>query len=135
MMNERILHVSAFTRINVALGVLVFSLTPLMFFAGSIRAGAMGLEQWAVAIGALICLQVLLLAAQKRCSSDAMPFWRGILLVGAAMRTGWIYTDILLAVLAVPFALLACLLFLASSNPSHRFHRLVHRCYEHRMQQ
>ena len=134
-MTERVLHVSVFTRINVALGVLIFSLTPLLYFAGSIRAGAMEPEQWIVAIGALICLQVLLLAAQKRCSSDAMPFWRGILLVGAAMRTGWIYTDMVLAVLAVPFALLACVLFLASSNPSHRFHRLVYRFYEHRMRQ
>jgi len=132
---ERVLHVSVFTRINVALGVLAFSLTPLAFVVGSIRTRAMGSEQWGLVIGAVILLQVLLLIAQKRCSSDAMPFWRGILLVGAAMRTGWIYTDMLLALLAVPFALLASLLFIASSNPSRRFHGLVYRFYEHRMRQ
>src|ERR1044071_3139201 len=134
-MTERVLHVSLFTRINVALGVLAFSLTPLLFVAGSIRTKEMSPEQWALVIGAVIFLQVLLLIAQKRCSSDAIPFWRGILLVGAAMRTGWIYTDMLLALLAVPFALLASLLLLASSNPAHRFHQLVYRFYEHRMRQ
>ena len=134
-MSDRPLHVSVFTRINVALGVLLFSLAPLLFAAGRIRAGAMRPEQWAVVIGALIGLQLLLFAAQKRCSSEDLPFWRGLLLVGAAMRTGWIYTDLLIALLAVPFALFASLLFLASSNPPHRFYRLVYRFYEHRMHQ
>jgi hypothetical protein len=134
-MNDRIVHVSVFTRINVALGVLAFSLTPLVFIAGRMRAGAMEAEQWVIVIGALISLQLLLLVAQKKCSSEAVPFWRGLLLISASMRTGWLYTDVVLAVLAVPFALFAAVLFLASSNPAARFHRLVYRFYEHRMQQ
>jgi hypothetical protein len=82
-----------FTRINVALGVLAFSLAPLIFVAGKIRAGAMGAEQWVVVIAAVIAL------------------------------------------LAIPFTLFAACLFLVSSDPANRFHRLVDRFYEHRMHQ
>jgi hypothetical protein len=134
-MSNEILHVSVFTRINVALGVLAFSLAPLIFVAGNIRAGAMGAEQWVVVIAAVIALQLLLLVAQKKCSSEALPFWRGLLAVGASMRTRWIYTDIVIALLAIPFTLSAACLFLASSDPANRFHRLVYRFYEHRMHQ
>jgi hypothetical protein len=88
-MSNEILHVSVFTRINVALGVLAFSLAPLIFVAGKIRAGAMGAEQWVVVI----------------------------------------------ALLAIPFTLFAACLFLVSSDPANRFHRLVCRFYEHRMHQ
>ena len=45
-----------FTRINVALGVLAFSLAPLILVAGKIRAGSMGIEQWVVVIAAVIAL-------------------------------------------------------------------------------
>jgi len=134
-MSNEILHVSVFTRINVALGVLAFSLAPLIFVAGKIRAGAMGAEQWVVVIAAVIALQLLLLVAQKKCSSEAMPFWRGLLAVGASMRTRWIYTDIVIALLAIPFTLSAACLFLVSNDPANRFHRLVYRFYEHRMHQ
>jgi hypothetical protein len=134
-MSDQVLHVSVFTRINVALGVLAFSLAPLIFVAGKIRAGSMGIEQWGVVIAAVIALQLLLLVAQKRCSSEALPFWRGLLAVGASMRTRWLYTDIFIALLAIPFTLFAACLFLASRNPANRFHRLVYRFYEHRMYQ
>jgi len=134
-MSNEILHVSVFTRINVALGVLAFSLAPLIFVTGKIRAGAMGAEQWVVVIAAVIALQLLLLVAQKKCSSEAMPFWRGLLAVGASMRTRWIYTDIVIALLAIPFTLSAACLFLVSNDPANRFHRLVYRFYEHRMHQ
>jgi hypothetical protein len=134
-MGSRTINVSVFARINVAIGVMVFSLAPIIFVAGRIRARAMEVDNWVVLVAILACLQFLLFLAQRRCSSEAMPFWQGVLVVSASMRTGLLYTDVLLAVLAVPFTLLASLLFLTSKNPAYQFHKLVYRFYENRMQQ
>ena len=129
------MQVSLFTRINVALGVVAFSLIPVAPLLGRLRANHMTTTYWIGLVLGIALLQALLLLAQKRCTSEDMPFWRGLLIVGVAMSTGWFYLDIVIVLLAIPLALAAAVVFLLSRNPAVRYHRLIYRFYQHRMEQ
>jgi len=129
------LQFSIFTRINVAIGVLAFSLIPMVVVWTKIRAGQMDSEQWAAVVLSVAFMQGLLILAQNRCSSEEMPFWRGLMVVGASMRTGWMYVDVFLALIAVPLAITAAIAFLLRRNPAASYYRLIYFFYKNRMEQ
>jgi len=128
-------HVTMFTRINVAIGTLVFSLLPFAFVADRIEDRQMTVDSWTSVFFGVVALQLLLFLAQKRCSSKEMPFWKGIIIVGAAMRTGWAYLDLAIVILVIPLVMLTSVCLLFFSNAGFRFHRLVYVFYQHRMEQ
>jgi hypothetical protein len=129
------LQVSPFIRINVGLGLLAFSLIPLALVWDRIKVGNMQPEHWTALLLGIAILQGLLVLAQRRCSSEEMPFWRGLMLIGYSMRTRWLSLDILIALVAVPLALVASIVFLLTRNPAERYHRLIHGFYKNRMEQ
>src|SRR5689334_19841960 len=91
------LRVGVFTRINVVLGVLLYSLFPMFAFWTTIRARQMDMSDVSLLLVGIVSLQAMLFVAARRCSSEQLPFWRGVTITAASMRTGWIYLDMLLA--------------------------------------
>jgi hypothetical protein len=134
-MPDVVIRISLFTRINIMLGALVFSLTPLVWTWQAVRTGEMDEQSWIVLVLELVVVQLLLWHAQKRCSSDKLPFWQGVAVVGACIRTNWIYTDVLLALLILPLVFTASAALAFTRRPAYQFQRLVHAFYRNRMEQ
>ncbi|MBS0419050.1 MAG: hypothetical protein JSR66_15155 [Proteobacteria bacterium] len=134
-MPDVVIRISLLTRINIILGVLAVSFAPLLWTWRAIRNGEMDQQAWLSLVGQLALLQLLLWHAQKRCSSENLTFWHGVAVVAASIRTNWIYTDVLLALLVLPLMLTAAALLAFSSRPAYRFQRLVHGFYRNRMEQ
>lgn len=134
-MPDVVIRVSLLTRINIILGVLAVSFAPLLWTWHSIRDGEMDPQSWTVLVVQLALVQFLLWHAQKRCSSENLTFWQGVAVVAASIRTHWIYTDVLLALLVLPLMLTASAVLAFSTRPAYLFQRLVHGFYHNRMEQ
>jgi len=134
-MPDVVIRISLFTRINIILGVLVISFAPLLWTWQAVRAGEMDAQSWIVLVLELVLVQLLLWHAQKRCSNEKLPFWHGVAVIAACIRTNWIYTDVLLAVLILPLVFAAAAALAFSRQPAYRFQRLVHAFYRNRMEQ
>ncbi len=134
-MPDVVIRITLFTRINIMLGVLLSSLAPLLWTWQAIRTGDMNEQSWIVLILELVLVQLLLWHAQKRCSNEKLPYWQGIAVVAACLRTNWIYTDVLLALLILPLVFAASAALAFTRQPAPRFQRLVHGFYRNRMEQ
>jgi hypothetical protein len=134
-MPDVLIRISLLTRINILLGLLAVSLAPLWWTWQAIRAGEMDEQSWIVLVLELLLVQLLLWQAQRRCTSTRLPYWQGIAVVAACIRTNWMYTDVLLALLILPLVFAACAGFAFLKRPAHRFQRLVHSFYRNRMEQ
>jgi len=134
-MPDVLIRISVFTRINIILGVLTVSFAPLLWNWRAIRDGDMDSQSWIALILELVLVQLLLWHAQKRCSSEKLTYWHGVAVVAACIRTNWIYTDVLLALLILPLTIAASALLAFTSRPAYRFQRLVHGFYRNRMEQ
>jgi hypothetical protein len=134
-MPDVVIRISLFTRINIMLGVLLISLAPLLWTLQQIRTGEMDEQSWIVLVLELVLVQLLLWHAQKRCSNEKLRFWQGIAVVAACIRTNWIYTDVLLALLILPLVFAASAALAFTRQPAYRFQRLVHAFYRNRMEQ
>jgi hypothetical protein len=134
-MPDVVIRISLLTRINMILGILAISLAPLLVTWPAIRAAEMDEQSWIVLVLELVLVQLLLWHAQKRCTSAQLPYWHGVAVIAACIRTNWVYTDVLLAVLILPLALAASAAFAFMQRPANRFQRLVHGFYRNRMEQ
>jgi hypothetical protein len=134
-MPDVVIRISLLTRINMILGVLAVSFAPLLWTWRAIQDGTMDQQSWISLVGQLALLQFLLWHAQKRCSSQNLTFWQGVAVVAASIRTHWIYTDVLLALLVLPLMLAAAAVLAFSSRPAYLFQRLVHGFYRNRLEQ
>lgn len=134
-MPDVVIRISLLTRINIILGVLAVSFAPLLWTWRAIQSGAMDQQSWISLVAQMALLQFLLWHAQKRCSGEKLTFWQGVAVVAASIRTHWIYTDVLLALLVLPLMLTAAAVLAFSSRPAYLFQRLVHGFYRNRMQQ
>jgi hypothetical protein len=99
-------------------------------------------DAWISAIAMIIAIQLLFFYAQRRCSSQALSFWNGLMYVAAFMETGWPYLSIvfvypsLLAVFILSIALsLYSDMTLAPSRASIQYRRMVGFFYKYRMHQ
>jgi hypothetical protein len=134
-MPDVVIRVSLFTRINIMLGILVVSLAPLLWTWQTIHGGQMDEQSWIELVLELVLIQLLLWHAQKRCSSEKLRFWQGMAVIAACLRTSWIYTDVLSAVLILPLVFTAAAALAFTSRPAYRFQLLVHAFYRNRMEQ
>jgi len=124
-----------FVRINVAIGAIAVSLSPIFGYWSRIRAGQMELGDWSIALLALLTIQVLFWYAPRRCSGDQLSYWRGVTVAAQCMRTHWVYFDVLLSLITLPPLIVASFVFALSRDSARRFHKLVHFYYVHRLQQ
>jgi hypothetical protein len=134
-MPDVLIRISVFTRLNIILGVLGVSFAPLLWTWRAIRDGDMDELAWVTLVLQLALVQLLLWHAQKRCSSEKLTYWQGVAVVAACIRTHWIYTDMLLAVIVLPVAIAISTLVAFTTRPAYRFQRLVHGFYRNRMEQ
>ena len=134
-MPDVLIRISVLTRINIILGVLTVSFAPLLWSWRAIRDGDTDAQSWIVLVLELVLVQLLLWHAQKRCSSERLTYWRGVAVVAACLRTNWIYTDVMLALLILPLTIAASALLAFTRRPAYRFQRLVHGFYRNRMDQ
>jgi hypothetical protein len=134
-MPDVVIRISLFTRINIILGVLVISFAPLLWTWQAVRAGEMDEQSWIVLVLELALVQLLLWHAQKRCSSEKLTFWQAMAVIAACLRTNWIYTDVLLALLILPLVFTASAALAFTGRPAYRFQLLVHAFYRNRMEQ
>jgi hypothetical protein len=127
---------SIFARIYFVIGLLLFSLLPLVLVLASQVSEesdeAVDIETMVVAI---VALQGLLWFAQRRCGSTDRPYWRSLLVVASCLSTGWPYLDFVLVPAGLLLAIsLSCALAF-TGNPRERMSRLVYWFYHHRMHQ
>jgi hypothetical protein len=134
-MPDVVIRISLLTWINIIPGVLLSSFAPLLWTWQAIRAGEMNEQSWIVLVLELVLGQLLLWHAQQRCSNEKLPFWHGIAVVAACIRTNWIFTDVLLALLILPLVFAATAAVAFTRRPAYRFQCLVHAFYRNRMEQ
>ena len=94
------------TRLLVLLAQVSLRMAPLLALAAHARVAPVASSQWTAALVATLVLQGFFAFVAHRCSSGPMPHGRGLLWIGAAMSTGWLYIDVLSVSLAVAIALL-----------------------------
>jgi uncharacterized membrane protein YozB (DUF420 family) len=134
-MPDVVIRISLLTRINIILGVLAVSFAPLLWTWRAIHDGEMDQQSWISLVAQLALIQFLLWHAQRRCSGANLGYWQGVAVVAASIRTHWIYTDVLLALLVLPLMLTAAAVLAFSTRPAYWFQRLVHGFYRNRMEQ
>jgi hypothetical protein len=95
------------TRLLVLCVLAALRMAPLLALAGHARHAPVPSAQWIAALLATVALQFFFAFVERRCSSEPMPHGRGLLWIGAAVSTGWLYIDVFSVLLAVTLALLA----------------------------
>jgi hypothetical protein len=122
--------------------VLALSLWPLVPPLLLARHSAVPVNAWLVAIGLIVFIQALFWYVQYRCSSEALSYWEGLLVVTASMMTGWVYSSLIVALPVLAFTFAASFLFAVYAEvrrvpgeAAERFHKLVSRLYRNRMVQ
>jgi hypothetical protein len=127
---------SVFTRIYFSIGIIIFSLMPLIFavsFQGDDDSkGVVDLE---LSVLAIIVQQGMLWFAQRRCGTPERPYWRSLLVVASCFTTGWTYLSVIFVPAALVVAMSISCVLAFSSNAPQRMSRLVYWFYDHRMRQ
>jgi hypothetical protein len=124
-----------FTRFILILGVLAYSLLPLLASWPAVHARRLTFQDWGVIAGLVVFLQIALQFAVKRCGYKGLSFWEGVSLVAGCMRTGSAYTDMLIGGLSVFCFLIAAVLVALTPKPQIWFYRLVRMFFNNRLRQ
>ena len=121
---------------------LALILWPLLAPALRARRVDVPLASWRTAAGFVVVTLALFWYAHRRCSSEKLSYWDGLLVVSASMMTGWTYNTVVVVFPALLYTFLASVYFAlladarrAPKEAQERFHRLVYRMYQHRMRQ
>lgn len=125
----------AFTRFNLVLGVVVYSLLPILLSWPAIHAHRVTADGWEVIAAEVGLLQIALWFATVRCGSEEFPFWQGAALVARYLRTGWFLSDVLAAGLGVPLLLIVADLIALTPKPRSLHYRMIHAFYRNRLVQ
>jgi hypothetical protein len=127
---------SVFTRIYFVIGLLLFSLLPLvLLIASQISETSKDAVDFETVVVATVAVQGLLWFAQRRCGSTDRPYWRSLLVVTSCLSTGWTYIDLVLVPAGLLLAISLSCAFAFSGSARERMSRLVYWFYHHRMHQ
>ena len=136
------LRFSLFTQVCVGFFFIALSVSPVAIFLLLRRGQPIADVDWILPIVGVGVIQALFWYADKRCSSENLSYWNGLLFVAAFMSTGWIYMSMLLIFPALLVAFLASVglalyydLTFTPGKAAFKFHRLVHTFHQHRMRQ
>lgn len=129
-MSPEPLRIYNLTRVQMWFAVVCLRAAPLLVALAWSRHGAVSWEWWGAALGASLLLQAIFFLVERRCSSPAMPYDHGLLIVSASVSIGWMYVDTLLVLAAVTATqFVSCALALMPEAPArylglaHWFHR------------
>jgi hypothetical protein len=122
--------------------LIALGLAPVISVLLRRRYSPVSLTDWVSAIMLMAVIQALFLYSQKRCSSDKLSYWNGLLYVAAFMSTGWSYLSMVfvfptLLIVFIASITLSIYYDLAPSrvNAAFQFHRIVSFFYKNRMVQ
>ena len=124
-----------FTSLNLLLGILAYSLLPLLASWPAIHAHRVTTADWQLIFAEVVALQMALWWAVRRCGSEELPFWQGVALVARYMKTGWIYTDMVMGGIGVLLFLVIADVIAFTPTPRLFYYRLLHRFYRTRLVQ
>lgn len=124
-----------FTSVNLLLGILAYSLLPLLASSPAIHAHRLTAAGLQLVIAEVVALQMALWFAVRRCGSEELPFWQGVALVARYMKTGWIYTDMVMGGIGVLLFLVIADVIAFTPNPRLFYYRVLHRFYRIRLVQ
>lgn len=124
-----------FTTLNLLLGILAYSLLPLLASWPAIHAHRVTPADWQLIIAEVVVLQMALWFAVRRCGSEELPFWQGVALVARYMKTGWIYTDMLMGAIGVFLFLVIADVIAFTPKPRIFYYSMLHRFYRTRLVQ
>ena len=122
-----------FTRFNLLLGVLTYSLLPMLVSWPAIHAHRVTAEGWKVIVVEVVLLQVALWFATVRCGSQQFPFWEGAAIVARYLRTGWFLSDVLAGGIGVCLLLIISDLIALTPKPRPLYYRMLHAFYRNRL--
>lgn len=141
-MQNRVLRFSWFTHAYVWMFLVALSTTPVIAVLLLRRGFPIDTADWEATIAAMFCIQVLFWYSQKRCSSEVLSYWNGLLFVAAFMSTGWVYFSMAFIFPALLLVFLASIglsvyydLFPSKMNAAFRFHQMIHFFQKNRMRQ
>lgn len=121
------------TRPQMWFAVACLRAAPLLAALAWSRHEALPWGSWGAALGASLLLQLAFFFVERRCSSPAMPYDHGLLIVSASVSIGWMYFDTLLVLAAVTATqLVSCALALMPEAPA-RYLGLVHWFHRNRV--
>ena len=122
--------------------LVALSAVPVMVLAVLRHQRSLDINDWIAAAAAMACIQVLFWYVQKRCTSEAMPYWRGLHFVASFMSAGWFYISVLVVYPSLLLVFLASLGFAlygdVASPPvtaRERYHRMILFFHRNRMYQ
>jgi hypothetical protein len=122
--------------------VLMASLWPLVPPLVLARHSVVPSRAWIMAVGFVVFIQAAFWYVQRRCSSEKLSYWDGLLVVTASMMTGWMYSSLIVALPVLAFTFVASFLFAVYADvrrvpgeAAERFRKLVGRLYQNRMVQ
>ena len=124
-----------FTRFNLVLGVLVYSLLPVLLSWPAIHAHRVTIEGWKVIVAEVVLLQAALWFATVRCGSQQLPFWEGAAVVARYLRTGWFFSDVVAGGIGVCILLIISDLIALTPNPRPLYYKSLHAFYRNRLVQ
>ncbi len=124
-----------FTRFNLILGVVTYSLLPILVSWQAIRSHRITMASWKVIAAEVTLLQLALWFATVRCGSEEFPFWQGVTLVARYLRTGWLYTDVLAGGIGVCLLLILSDFIAFTPKPRPLYYRMLHAFYRNRLVQ
>jgi hypothetical protein len=127
---------TVFVRIYFAIGLLSFSLLPLILAAARLVADpSYEAVDFELTLLAIIALQGVLWFAQRRCGTAERPYWQSLLVIASCLSTGWIYIDLVLVPAGLVFAISVSCVLAFLGQAAARMSRLVYWFYDHRMHQ
>lgn len=124
-----------FTRFNLILGVVTYSLLPILLSWQAIHSRRARIASWEVIAAEVVLLQLALWFATVRCGSEEFPFWQGVALVARYLRTGWLYTDVLAGSIGVCLLLILSDFIALTPKPRPLYYRILHAFYRNRLVQ
>ncbi len=124
-----------FTRFNLTLGVVTYSLLPILVSWQAIHSHRVTIASWKVIAAEVVLLQLALWFATVRCGSEEFPFWQGVALVARYLRTGWLYTDVLAGGIGVCLLLILSDFIALTPKPRPLYYRILHAFYRNRLVQ
>lgn len=122
-------------RLLALLAQVALRMAPLLALAVHARSASVTPAQWTAALVATLLLQGFFAFVAHRCSSGPMPHGRGLLWIGAAMSTGWLYIDVLSVSLAVAVAFVASCAIALLPEARTRYVEMVLFFERHRLRQ
>jgi hypothetical protein len=64
---------------------------------------------WPIAVAGVAGMLALLGYVQRRCSTERLSFWRGLVVIASCMTTGWVYFSMIFVFPALLATFVACL--------------------------